>query len=91
MFTSLSSFSNTSSSSCDITKLDQDIEHNNEEIIIDNETNENKETDTDANELSVSVNNSVQEHRRKNPFSIDSLLEKKTDDCDDTVSKLKNS
>ena len=80
LFSSMSSYSSTSSSSCDTNKKSSDSEIKNN----DNIPSENAdEIDvSDATEKSCRQKQLVETPRRKNPFSIDSLLEKRSDNDD---------
>ncbi|KAL4239289.1 hypothetical protein ACF0H5_000106 [Mactra antiquata] len=84
LFNSMSSISNTSSSSCDIPKTNTvDIDEDNDDINVNGTSDDNHVTVAENHELSVPINNQAQENRRRNPFSIDSLLEKRSDNSAD--------
>lgn len=82
MFSTVNSFSNTSNSSCDTTKRNHDIEDNtNSELHSDSSDNADEIDVDSANTISVIEKHVVDTPRRKNPFSIDSLLEKTSEHC----------
>lgn len=83
LFSTINSFSNTSNSSCDTTKRNYDIEDNTNSELHNESSDNADEIDVDsANNISVIDKHIVDTPRRRNPFSIDSLLEKTSDQCD---------
>jgi hypothetical protein len=80
LFSSMSSFSSTSSSSCDTNKKNSDSDNKHSEDI---QSENADEIDVcDAVENNSKQNQLVETPRRRNPFSIDSLLEKSSDNND---------
>ncbi|XP_045212465.2 homeobox protein unc-4 homolog [Mercenaria mercenaria] len=77
LFSSMSSYSSTSSSSCDANKRNPETESKPTDLIPSDNAGELNDCETAKN--SSEQKHSVETPRRKNPFSIDSLLEKRSD------------